>query len=149
MVVHYLETSVAQFREEQRVEKAVWDCIEQTGVKKSYTQKAFDKLTRSYDVAHFKAPYGTNAAETPELGMLQDFVQGWMFEFVKNAHDVLNSGVAGEGSSRTSRDEQVLFVTVLFQNLCDSKNACLPSDLTSLIPAAGARRAAEPSGHVV
>jgi len=134
MVPHYLETSIAQFREEQRVERTVWDCIEQTGVKKSFTQKAFDKLTESYDVAHFKAPYGTHAAETPELGMLQDFVRGWMFEFVKSAQDVLSVGAAGEGSNRTSRDEQVLFVTVLFQNLCDSKNACLPSDLTSLIP---------------
>merc|ERR1712032_1248555 len=80
------------------------------------------------------APYGTNVAETPELGMLQDFVKGWMFEFVHRAHDILNYGCSGDGSSKTSKDEQVLFVTVLFQNLCDSKNACLPSDLTSLIP---------------
>merc|ERR550525_1550986 len=63
--------------------------------------------------------------------MLQDFVKGWMTEFVTRSWDVLQHGVgSGNGSSR---DEKVLFVTVLFQLLTDATNACLPHALTSLI----------------
>jgi len=135
MVEKYLEQAVAHWREEVRIEKAIWECVEQTGMKDSFKKKANDKLNSSYDDAHIKAPYGTNAAETPEVGMLQDFVKGWMFEFVHRAHDVLTYGISGDGSSKSEKDEQVLFVTVLFQNLCDAKNVCLPNDLTSLVAA--------------
>jgi hypothetical protein len=129
----YVETALAQWKEEERIVKAMTECVEQSGIQENHRKKCLEQLQSSYDDAHIKAPYGTNVAETPELGMLQDFVRGWMFEFVKRSHGVLTYGVASD-DGKASKDEQVLFVTVLFQNLCDTKNVCLPNDLTSLIP---------------
>merc|ERR1712014_532964 len=67
-----------------------------------------------------------------ELQMLQDFVKGWMVEFVGRAWDVLENGITSSGATAT-REEQILFVTVLFQNLSDANNAALPHEITSLI----------------
>merc|ERR1712032_965877 len=68
-----------------------------------------------------------------ELGMLQDFVKGWMVEFVTLAlWDILDKGIA-TSQGRANRGDQVLFLTVLFQNLTDARNAALPHELTSLI----------------
>merc|ERR1712087_381223 len=79
-----------------------------------------------------KAPYGTTAAETAEMSMLQDFVKGWMQELVNRAWDILENGIPSSGGT-ASREEQILFLTVLFQNLTDAANAALPHELTSVI----------------
>merc|ERR1712190_210327 len=83
------------------------------------------------DEAHFRAPYGSHIAATQELGMLQDFVKGWITEFVERAWDVLFHGI---GAGNASRDEQLLFLTIVFQSLASPERACLPHDLVSLIP---------------
>merc|ERR1712083_277344 len=58
---------------------------------------------------------------------------GWMVEFVTLAlWDILDKGIATSGG-RANRGDQVLFLTVLFQNLTDARNAALPHELTSLI----------------
>merc|ERR1712176_546414 len=65
--------------------------------------------------------------------MLQDFVKGWMTEFLTIASwDVMKYGIETSGG-KPSKGEQILFLTILFQNLTDARNAALPHELTSLI----------------
>merc|ERR1711948_69746 len=57
-----------------------------------------------------------------------------MLEFCTIGNEVLQYGIAStEGKKKPSRDDQVLFLTILFQNLTDARNAALPHELTSLI----------------
>merc|ERR1712232_71954 len=103
---------------------------ETSGVKPKQIKKCCQHLMKAYDDAHFESPYGSNNADTPELGMLQDFVKGWMSQFVGRAWDILNNGIE---SIDAGIDGQVLFVTVLFQTLTSPERACLPHGLTSMI----------------
>jgi len=130
MIEQYVEAGLFLWNEEERIQKAMWDAIVATGVKESHRKKANSHLAKAYDEAHLRAPFGSSLADTPELGQLQDFVRGWMSEFVRRGWDILENGI---GSGAVTRDEQVLFVTVLFQTLTDAGNACLPHDLTSQI----------------
>merc|ERR1712139_611501 len=59
-------------------------------------------------------------------GLLQDFIKGWMTEFIGRAWDVLENGVGG-------REEQINFVTNLFQTLAHPERSCLPHDLVAAL----------------
>merc|ERR1712187_300457 len=47
--------------------------------------------------------------------------------------DVLGYGISAANAGRVQKSDQILFLTVLFQNLTDARNASLPHELTSLI----------------
>merc|ERR1712032_32158 len=126
------EEGLFKYAEEERITKAMWDAVVASGVKESHQKKASQHLAKAYDVAHLKAPYGSTTADSAEIGMLQDFVKGWMMEFCTIGADVLKYGV-GDGAGNPSKGEQILFLTILFQNLTDARNAALPHELTSLI----------------
>merc|ERR1711879_105660 len=89
-----------------------------------YKKKANQHLKNSFDDAHFNAPWGSTQADTAELAVLQDFVKGWMTEFVNRAWEVVENGC-----NSNSKDEQVLFLTVLFQNLTDATSVCVPLEI--------------------
>lgn len=127
----YIEDGIFAWAEEERITKSMHEAAENSGIKASHQKKCVKHLMLAYDDAHFKAPYGTHIAAQPEFGMLQDFVKGWMIEFVTRAWDILNNGV--EGHENTGRGEQVLLMTVLFQALTSPERACLPHELTSMI----------------
>ena len=56
-----------------------------------------------FSICHLsKAPYGTTSNESPELAVLQDFVKGWMSDFIGKGWDVLENGL-----SDGSKDAQV------------------------------------------
>merc|ERR1712084_103468 len=110
--------------EEERKQTAMVEAVEVSGVAEDYKKKACQLLSKSFDDAHMKAPYGSTQADTPELAMLQDFVKGWMAEFVNRAWDTLENGC-----NAGSKDEQILFLTVLFQNLTDASTACVPLEI--------------------
>lgn len=134
MLEKYVEEGIFLWAEEARLLKAMSDAVEDSGVKETYAKKANTHLQKSYGEAFSKAPYGSTSAATPEFSMLQDFVKGWMFEFIGRAWDVLEHGLEhGGGTGTPSKDEQKLFVTVLFQKLTDAGNAALPHELTSMI----------------
>jgi len=83
-------------------------------------------LLESYNEAHFKAPYGSHRIyENPEIGMLMDFVKGWMQDFT-------NRGV-GVITSTADKGQEVTWLAMLFQNLCSPERACLPHELTAMI----------------
>merc|ERR1712187_219887 len=138
MVERFVEEAVFKFFEEERIQKAVRDALELSGVKESHLKKATKALAEAYDDAHFNAPYGTTQGATAALSLLQDFVKGWMTGFLKAAWKVLDDGTPHSGGGK---EGGILFTTVLFQNLTDSKMQCLPHDITSLlenpIPARG------------
>lgn len=130
MLEVHVEDGLFKWREEERVQRAMWEAVEASGVHHSHQKKACTYLQKAYDEAHMKSPYGSTIAETSELAWLQDFVRGWMSDFVTRAWDVLQHGI---GAGSPTRDEQVLFVTVLFQNLTSAENAALPFELTTRI----------------
>lgn len=130
MLPKYVEEALFRYAEEERVNKAMFDAVVAAGVSDNMQKKAASHLAKAYDKAHIKAPFGSTTADSAELGMLQDFVKGWMSQFCTVARDVLTQGI---GDGKPQRGDQILFLTVLFQNLTDARNAALPHELTSLI----------------
>jgi len=92
------------------------------------SQKANKHLMATFDDAHLKAPYGQTVGEHPAMAMVKDFVKGWMDDFVGKAWDVIENG-----TSASDKNEQVLFVTVLFQHLSDPKMGCIPKEVVDQI----------------
>lgn len=125
----YVDDGVFRYREEERIQKAMWDAISISGLDESYQKKAAKHLQVAYDEAHMSAPYGSTGAATPEMGLVQDFVKCWMTEFTNRSWDVLANGVVG------GKDEQFAFLTTLFQYLTDPDRSCLPHDLTAQLEA--------------
>lgn len=123
-----VEEAIFKWQEEQRIEQAIWDSVAAAGVHETHLKKARQHLSKAYDEAHFKAPYGTSDAASHEEQLLKDFTRGWIVEFLGKAWDVLESG-----TTATSRDEQVLFLTVLFQSLTDPANCCIPQDIVNTL----------------
>jgi hypothetical protein len=130
IIVTHVDEAVFRYREEERHARVMWDAISSVGVKSDYIKKANKHLTTSFEAAHVSAKYGTCTAATPELGMLQDFVQAWIAEFCKRAWDVLNNGI-----QNSTPEQQIGVVTTLFQYLCDPSHSCLPHDLTQQLDA--------------
>merc|ERR1712113_1250041 len=94
MLPKYIEEALFRYAEEERVTKAMFDAVVASGVKDNMQKKASQHLAKAYDTAHIKAPYGSTTADSAELGMLQDFVKGWMAEFITIAkQDVLTYGI--------------------------------------------------------
>jgi hypothetical protein len=121
----YVDDGVFRYREEERIQKCMWDAVANSGLADSYTKKATKHLQAAYCEAHMAAPYGSTTAETPEMGLVCDFVKCWMNEFVQKAWDVLEHGVNG------GKDEQFAFLTTLFQYLSDPDRSCIPHDLAA------------------
>jgi len=124
MLHKYVEDAVFRHREEARMMNAIWETIEQSGLRDQYHKKCNQCLVKAYDESHISAPFGTCQADKPEAGLLCDFVKGWMSVFVGRGWDILENGVGG-------REEQVVFVTNLFQILCHPERNCLPHDLVA------------------
>merc|ERR1712048_208826 len=86
----------------------VWETVENSGLPSQYYKKCNQHLLKAYDDSHINAKYGESQAENPNMGMLQDFVKGWMAEFVGRAWDILENGVG-------ARDEQMNFIPNSFR----------------------------------
>jgi hypothetical protein len=125
IVVTHVDEAIFRYREEERHTRVMWEAVSAVGIKPDYLKKANKHLTTSFEAAHISAKYGTSPAITPELGMVQDFVQAWLSEFTHRAWDVLNNGL-----HVATPEQQIAVVTALFQYLCNPHHSCLPSDLT-------------------
>merc|ERR1711862_344989 len=120
-----VDDAIARFREEERVQKGLWEAIIISGLPESFQKSAFKHLQNSFDRSHMNAPYGSCKAETPEIGLVQGFVKGWMEDFCGRAWNALNEGVGED------QEEQYAFLTTLFQHLTDPEQCCLPFELVS------------------
>eukprot|EP00747_Dinoflagellata_sp_TGD_P183077 gnl/TRDRNA2_/TRDRNA2_37745_c0_seq3.p1 gnl/TRDRNA2_/TRDRNA2_37745_c0~~gnl/TRDRNA2_/TRDRNA2_37745_c0_seq3.p1 ORF type:complete len:379 (-),score=77.95 gnl/TRDRNA2_/TRDRNA2_37745_c0_seq3:72-1208(-) len=126
MLEKWVEEGIFRFREEERIQKAMWEAISLTSLSESYHKKCSQHLQKSYDEAHIAAPYGSTEGDSAEMRMLQDFVKGWITEFMRRAWDVLENGVPGGADG-----EKILFVTTLFSQLCGPEILALPHDLVA------------------
>lgn len=129
-VVNYVEAGFFKWSEEARVDRAMKEAVDNLGVKGEWQKKCLQALTKSYEDAHFQAPYGTTHSDCGELAVLQDFVKGWMTLFIDRAWDVMEDGL-----SSNSRDVQVATVSSLFQSLLDPNVACMPSEIATQVTA--------------
>jgi len=125
MLHKHVEDAIFKYKEEERLQKVMWDAVSMSGLTDAYQKKASKHLQTAFDDAHLSAQYGSTQGVTLEFGMLQDFVKGWMAEFVSRSWDVLQNGV-GSG-----QEAWVPWVTALFQNLCGPDLACLPHELVA------------------
>jgi len=134
MLELFIQEGLFKWAEEERIDAGMDAAIVAAGVHHNFQKKAKRHLQTGFDDSHMMAPYGSTTAETTEMCMLQDFVKGWMADFISRAYDVMAHGVGqGDVGKPTSREEQVAFVTILFHHLTCPDNACLPADLTALI----------------
>lgn len=127
----HIADGIFRYQEEERINNVMYKALESSGVQETHMKKASQHLLKAYDEAFVKAPYGSHdgVAASAELALLQDFVKGWMSEFVTRAWmSVLEDGI---GASSGTKDAQVLFVTVLFQYLTGPEIACIPSGILS------------------
>lgn len=130
IIVTHVDEAIFRYREEERHQRVMWEAISSVGIKADFLKKANKHLQTSFEAAHISAKYGTSPATTPELGMVQDFVQAWISEFTRRAWDVLNNGI-----NSPTQDQQIGVTTQLFQYLCDPAHSCLPHDLTQQLDA--------------
>lgn len=122
-VKRYVDSAVSRYREEQRIQKVMWDAVSTSSLSSSFHKSVCESLQATYDEAHVAAPYGSNAAATPELGLLQDFVTCWMTDFVSKTWDVLENGVAG------GKEQHQSFLLSLFFHLTDPSRSILPGQM--------------------
>jgi len=125
LLPHHVEDALARYREEERVQKVLWDAIGISGLPEEYQNTAWRCLRQGYDEAHMGASYGTCEGESLGRGLVMDFTKRWMQEFVTRGADVLRRGV-GE-----AREERFAFLTTVFQYLIDPEQCCLPRDLVA------------------
>lgn len=125
IIVTHVDEAIFRVREEERHSVVMWDAVSSVGIKSDYLKKANKNLQNAWEAAHISAKYGSSPAVTPELGMVQDFVQAWITEFVRRAWDTLNNGIPNP-----TMDQQIGVTTTLFQYLCDPSHSCIPHDLT-------------------
>jgi len=129
MMRSVVEEAVFKYREEERIDKALWQAVELAGTQETHKKKCVQHLAKSYDEAFQKSEYGKFPTEPPGQGLIQDFVYGWMSDFAMRANDVLSYGVPNGGTT----DQQILFLATLFQALCEPSNSCIPFDLASQV----------------
>lgn len=126
-VIRFITDGLFKFQEEERIQRCMKEAIMVSGIKPEYQKKATQCITKGYDAAFFRSPYGSTENESPELAVLQDFVKGWMTEFVTNSQwDCLENGLAD-----ASKESQISTVSVLFQNLLDPNVACMPAEIAT------------------
>jgi len=121
----YVEDGLFSWREDERIQKSMWEAIAESGLEEKQHKKANAHLQKAYDEAHLGSAYGTSIALSPELGLLQDFMQGWMKEFVERAWEFLTNAIA------SSKEETIAYVVALFQKLADPEVVCLPHGLVT------------------
>lgn len=125
LIQRTIEDIVYRFKEEERIQKHMWDSVLHSGLPAQYHRKAFGHLQKSYDFAHMNADYGIGTGDTPEMGLVMDFTKCWMTTFASRSWLVLEQGISKD------KEEQFAFLTTLFQHVTDPKRLCLPNDLVS------------------
>jgi len=132
-LLKYIEEGLFRWGEEKRITEGMSNVVKLSAIEEGFHKKANQHLTKSYDLAHFTADFGKSTAPEGEImGLLQDFVKGWMKEFCDHAWDVLENGLPDP-----SKEGQISQITVLFQNLLHPQNAIIPVDIATEMAQAG------------
>jgi len=133
-LIEFIDEGILAWSEEERITRAVWKALENATLKSEGQMKKVNAhLMKAYDDAHFNAPYGSTTAESlsPELATLQDFVKGWMTIFIGKGWGALEAGLQDGSPTGIA-----LALTVIFQQLMDPENPCLPVSQQPILPPA-------------
>jgi len=123
-IMKYVSDAIHRYREEERITQVLWDAVADLGLSADYQKKCNKHLQLAYDQAHVAAEYGTNLGDTPELGMVEDFLTAWMSDFVKRSWDILENGIRP-----SDPHDQIWFLTRIFHYLTDPSHSCIPTTL--------------------
>jgi len=124
----YVDTALFTWQDDVRIEKAMRESVEATGLPDNYHKKAINHLTKSHEdaqVAAQKIVMKPNAGISQEQCMMQDFVTEWMRGFVGKSWDILENGVRG------GTEQHLDFVTALFHGLTNPDRCCIPHEYAS------------------
>jgi len=127
-VIQFIESGILNWSEEERITKEAYNALQMAGMTDSYMKKANQHLTKSYDDAHFQAPYGTSSNDSTDVATLMDFIKGWMSMFANKAYSQLENGLKDPSSSG-----QVAALTAIFQHLFDPNVAACPLALQNCL----------------
>ena len=90
----YVDEALVRFREEERFSRCMFEVLGAAGLSdETYKKKANNHTATAFEEAHMNSSDGTMVAASPEVAMLQEFIKGWMTEFVSCSWDVLENGV--------------------------------------------------------
>lgn len=133
-VLKAVEEALFKWQEEDRILKVMWEALEPAGIPEPHRKKIYNAIHKGYDAAHYQAPYGSDFAgnmhpESSPLSVLQDFVKGWIFEFICRSSELLESGMM-----LTTKEAKAAVLVGLFKTLADPTSFnCLPYDITSVL----------------
>lgn len=124
----YVDEALFRFREEERFSRCMYEVLGAAGLTdETYKKKASKHMATAFEEAHTNSPYGTMVAASPEVAMLQEFIRGWMTDFVSRSWDVLENGVSSDPKA------QILFVATIFQHLVGPDMRCLPQEFAHIL----------------
>ena len=90
----YVDEALFMFREEERFSRCMSEVLGAAGLTdETYKEKATNHMETAIEEAHTNSLDGTVVAASPEVGMLQEFIRGWMTDLVSCSWDVLGNGV--------------------------------------------------------
>ena len=88
----YVDEALIRFREEERFSKCMSEVLGAAGLSdETYKKKANNHTATAFEEAYTNSSDGTMVAANPEVAMLQEFIKGWMTEFVTRSWDVLEN----------------------------------------------------------
>lgn len=119
----FVDEAIFRHKEDERITKVMTEGLSLSGLTESNIKRAQKNLDYAYNEAHMAAPYGETAANTPEMGLVQDLVKFWMTEFAGRSWDII------EGIEGGTHEDRCSFLTNLFTYMCDPLRSILPQDL--------------------
>jgi hypothetical protein len=126
----YVQQSLWRFREEDRVQRNMWEAVEVCGLPEEYHKKANGQLQRAYDEAHLNNLSELSSVEAVDATFcLRTFVRHWMHEWTRRAWETLKLALGNN-----NYDQRVLFLTAFFQYMTHPDRSCLPITLLARIP---------------
>jgi hypothetical protein len=121
----WIVESFNRWNEDQRIEKVMSDTVQAAGLDNKAGKDLTKHLAKAYEQAHHETTVIAPECDTPEMSMLQDFIEVWYKNFVAASWKTLCANVQG------GRDGQMAFTSALFQTLSSPDVNCLPNDLTA------------------
>jgi len=125
----FVDDAIFRIKEDERIEKVMTEGLSLSGLSEDSVKRARKHLDYAYNEAQMAAPYGETAANTPEMGLVQDLVKFWMTEFAGRAWDII------EGIEGGTHEDRCTFLTNVFTYMCDPLRSILPQDLLAQLDA--------------
>lgn len=123
LLKRYIDDSVFKYKEEERVQKVMWDAIVGTGLNDNYHKRINKALLAAYDEAHMNAHYGECLAQSAEVGSAMAFIKFWIEDFADKSWDIIEAALVG------NRQARYAFLAGLFHYMTDPQRSILPHEV--------------------